>query len=77
VNRLMRVAYGPIALDSALTRGRHRELTAAERALLYGLAELAAPEADAAPRPSSRKPSSRKPSSHKPSSRRKRVVSRR
>jgi len=72
VNRLMRVAYGPIALDSALTRGRHRELTAAERALLYGLAELAVPEADAVPRLASGKPSSRKPPS-----RRKRVVSRR
>ena len=65
VNRLMRVAYGPIALDSSLSRGRHRELNAAEQALLYGAADLPPPGAEAAP-------ASRKPGGH-----RKRVAPRR
>jgi 23S rRNA pseudouridine2605 synthase len=60
VNRLMRVAYGPIALDSALSRGRHRELTAAELALLYASADIPLPGAKAPARPASRRPANRR-----------------
>ncbi len=45
VNRLIRVAYGPVALDSKLSRGQHRELEAAELAALYAAADLKSPGA--------------------------------
>jgi len=44
VSRLIRVAYGPIALDSDLTRGRHRELNAGELKTLYAAADIEPPQ---------------------------------
>jgi 23S rRNA pseudouridine2605 synthase len=58
VNRLIRVAYGPISLDPALSRGRHRELAPAELEGLYASAGLQAPASAAA---EARKPRLRRP----------------
>jgi 23S rRNA pseudouridine2605 synthase len=56
VSRLMRVAYGPVAMDSGLARGRHRELEASELQTLYGAADLSPPRADrGGPRPQRRR----------------------
>jgi 23S rRNA pseudouridine2605 synthase len=35
VSRVLRTRYGPVALDPALSRGEHRQLTEAESATLY------------------------------------------
>ncbi len=35
VSRIMRTAFGPVTMDRAISRGRHRELTHEERAALY------------------------------------------
>ena len=43
VSRLMRIGYGPLALDPGLARGRHRELEPAERDALYAAAGLEPP----------------------------------
>jgi 23S rRNA pseudouridine2605 synthase len=40
VSRLIRVGYGPIAMDSGLARGRHRELEGSELDSLYAAADL-------------------------------------
>ena len=45
VSRILRTRVGPVTMDRALSRGRHRELTAEERALLYQAVGLAAPGA--------------------------------
>ena len=35
VSRVLRTRYGPVALDPALSRGEHRDLSEAESAALY------------------------------------------
>ncbi|HZF17446.1 MAG TPA: S4 domain-containing protein [Steroidobacteraceae bacterium] len=77
VNRIIRVAYGPVVLDSKLSRGRHRELEPAELESLYTAAELKSPAATtAAPKgPASKGPASRGPARRAPV-RRKRIARR-
>jgi 23S rRNA pseudouridine2605 synthase len=43
VSRILRTRLGPVTMDRALSRGRHRELTADERDALYAAVGLAAP----------------------------------
>ena len=45
VSRLMRTAYGPIALPGGLARGRHRELNYPEIKVLYDSVGLTPPDA--------------------------------
>ncbi len=48
VSRILRTRVGPVTMDRALSRGRHRELTAEERAALYTAVGLGAPGAPGA-----------------------------
>jgi 23S rRNA pseudouridine2605 synthase len=43
VSRILRTRVGPIGMDRALSRGRHRELSVEERARLYAAVGLAPP----------------------------------
>jgi len=45
VSRILRTRVGPLTMDRALSRGRHRELDAEERAALYAAVGLSAPGA--------------------------------
>lgn len=54
VSRILRTKYGPVTMDRAVSRGRHRELTPSERDTLYGalgLGPVSKPKAPAAKRP--------------------------
>jgi len=59
----MRTHYGPLGMDRALARGRHRELTDEERDALYAAFGLGAgaPKQPAAPAPAARNPTPRGP----------------
>ena len=43
VSRVMRTRYGPVVLDRAISRGRHRELAGRERDALYAAVGLKGP----------------------------------
>ncbi len=43
VSRIMRTRFGPVTMDRAISRGRHRELEPDERDALYAAVELARP----------------------------------
>jgi 23S rRNA pseudouridine2605 synthase len=43
VSRILRTRYGPVTMDRAISRGRHRELEPAERDALYAAVEIAMP----------------------------------
>ena len=45
VSRIMRTRFGPVTMDRAISRGRHRELDPKERAALYAALTLARPRA--------------------------------
>ena len=47
VSRILRTRLGPVTMDRAISRGRHRELEAPERDALYAAVELAMPAARA------------------------------
>ncbi len=49
VSRIMRTRFGPVTMDRALSRGRHRELTPEERTLLYTAVGLSSGGAGARP----------------------------
>ena len=49
VSRILRTRVGPVTMDRALSRGRHRELTVEERAALYAAVGLGVPGARARP----------------------------
>jgi len=49
VSRILRTRFGPVTMDRALSRGRHRELTAEERTLLYTAVGLSPSGARARP----------------------------
>lgn len=54
VSRIIRTRVGPVTMDRALARGRHRELTPGERAALYVAVGLPAPGSRRPPSPGSR-----------------------
>ena len=54
VSRIMRTRLGPVTMDRALSRGRHRELTPEERTALYAAVGLATPGARARTRATGR-----------------------
>ena len=56
VSRIMRTRYGPVTMDRAISRGRHRELDTTERDALYAALGLgsAKPKSTAKPRPNAR-----------------------
>ncbi len=43
VSRILRTRFGPVTMDRAISRGRHRELTPEERDALYAAVELVMP----------------------------------
>jgi 23S rRNA pseudouridine2605 synthase len=43
VSRILRTRFGPVTMDRAISRGRHRELTPPERDALYAAVALATP----------------------------------
>jgi 23S rRNA pseudouridine2605 synthase len=43
VNRILRTRFGPVKMDRAISRGRHRELTPVERDALYDALGLTTP----------------------------------
>jgi 23S rRNA pseudouridine2605 synthase len=52
VSRILRTRFGPMTMDRALSRGRHRELTQEERDALYAAVGISA--AGSRPRPATR-----------------------
>ena len=44
ISRVMRTRYGPVLLDRAISRGRHRELAGRERDALYAAVGLKGPD---------------------------------
>ena len=56
VSRILRTRFGPVTMDRGLSRGRHRELTPEERALLYTAVGLGAA---VGPKPGARAPRAR------------------
>jgi 23S rRNA pseudouridine2605 synthase len=50
VSRILRTRFGPVSMDRAISRGRHRELTVVERDALYNALGLTPPGKRARPR---------------------------
>ena len=70
VSRIMRTRYGPVTMDRAISRGRHRELDPKERDALYAALTVVRPRARARQlRPDIRNAGPSRPRSRAPTSR--------